>query len=121
MIAVIAFVVAIGGVSAFAFIPYTDETEPGGDWVYVPSGASKDDVRDSLKSALGSSMGMRVYILWNMMGGTPVRANGAYRVENGRSVHVTRCFLTAVLHDRDFRLHLFRTVMSFIGVLRRAI
>lgn len=85
MISVIAFVVAIGGVSAFAFIPYTDETEPGGDWVYVPSGASKDDVRDSLKSALGSSMGMRVYILWNMMGGTPVRANGAYRVENGRT------------------------------------
>lgn len=83
MISVIAVVVALGGVLAFAFIPYTDQTDEDGDWVYIPSDATGGSVRDSLKSALGSSMGTRAYLLWRMMGGDASRSNGAYRVTNG--------------------------------------
>ena len=83
MIAAIAVVVAMGGVFAFAFIPYTDQKSPDGDWLYIPEGASGAAVKDSLKSSLGSSMGTRVYVLWRMMGGEPSRSNGAYCVNDG--------------------------------------
>ncbi len=86
MITVIAFIVSIGALLAFAFIPYTDEhSSDGGDWIYIPAEATKASVRDSLKSSLGSSMGTRVYVLWRLMGGAPSRSNGAYRVENGQT------------------------------------
>ncbi|MCM1255635.1 MAG: endolytic transglycosylase MltG [Duncaniella sp.] len=84
MIAVIALFVAIGAVLAFAFIPYT-----GGDseeeWIYIPSTASTSSVKDSLKTNLGSSMGMRIYMLWKLMGGVPAKSQGAYRVKSGQT------------------------------------
>ncbi|WP_302062749.1 hypothetical protein, partial [uncultured Duncaniella sp.] len=64
MTAVIAIIVAIGAVFAFAFIPYTGGNDKEGDWVYIPHGASTAQVRDSLKNSLGSSMGTRIYIMW---------------------------------------------------------
>ncbi len=85
LITSIAIVAAIGGILAFAFIPYMDRSNPDGDWVYVPEGATDDAVRDSLKSSLGSSMGTRVYLLWKMQGGNPGSSNGAYRVDEGQT------------------------------------
>lgn len=84
MIGVMAVVVAMGSVLAFAFIPYTHGSDEG-DWVYVPHGASTAQVRDSLKESLGSSMGMRVYIMWKLMGNNPARTEGAYRMNPGQT------------------------------------
>lgn len=84
MIGVIAVIVAIGSVFAFAFIPYTSGTG-GGDWVYVPHGATPSQVKDSLKSSLGSSMGTRVYLMWKLMGNNPARTEGAYRIDFGQT------------------------------------
>ncbi len=84
MIAAIAFFVAIGAVLGFAFIPHTGAKE-GGDWVFVPEGADRKAVKDSLKSSLGSSMGTRVYMMWSLMGGTPSGSEGAYRIANGQT------------------------------------
>lgn len=54
-------------------------------WVKIPSGSTSADVRDSLRSALGSSMGNRVYMLWKLQGGSPEKAHGAYKVTEGRT------------------------------------
>ena len=84
MFAVIAVVVAMGGVLAFAVIPYTDAPDEG-SWVFVPKDSSREAVKDSLKSNLGSSMGTRVYMMWSLMGGSPKASNGAYRIDNGQT------------------------------------
>lgn len=89
MIAVIAFIVLIGSMFAFAFIPYRGASCPDGDWVYVPHDASHAQIKDSLKSRLGSSMGTRVYMIWRLMGGSSSRAEGAYRVPEGQTALAT--------------------------------
>ena len=84
MIAVIAVIVAIGSVLAFAFIPYAGGSEDG-EWVYVPHGATPSQVKDSLKTRLGSPMGTRVYVMWKLMGNNPARTEGAYRIDRGQT------------------------------------
>lgn len=84
MIAVMAVVVAVGSVLAFAFIPYTTGSSDG-DWVYVPHDATPAQVKDSLKTSLGSSMGTRVYIMWKLMGNSPAKTEGAYRIGFGQT------------------------------------
>ncbi len=49
-------------------------------WVYIPQGATTDEARDSIKSALGNNFGSRVAMLW---GGDAAAARGAYRIEPG--------------------------------------
>lgn len=85
MIAVIAVITASIALLSFAFIPYTSSRHDGGDWVYVPHDATPTQVRDSLRTSLGSSMGNRVYILWKLMGSSPQRTQGAYRINAGQS------------------------------------
>lgn len=51
--------------------------------VTVPREAGTSQVRDSLETHLGKSMGKRVYILWKLMGGTPSKAHGSYLVTRG--------------------------------------
>lgn len=85
MTAVIAIIVAIGAVFAFAFIPYTGGNDKEGYWVYIPHGASTAQVRDSLKNSLGSSMGTRIYIMWKLMGNNPAKTEGAYRMDPGQT------------------------------------
>ena len=84
MIAVIAVIVAIGSVLAFAFIPYVGGSDEG-EWVYVPHDATPSQVKNSLKTSLGSSMGTRVYVMWKLMGNNPARTEGAYRIDNGQT------------------------------------
>ena len=84
MIAAIALVVTFGSILAFAFIPYTSGSDDG-DWVYVPHDATTSQVKDSLKTALGSSMGTRVYIMWKLMGSNPAKTEGAYRINFGQT------------------------------------
>ena len=85
MTTAIAIIVTIGAIFAFAFIPYTGGTADDGDWVYVPDSASPSQVKDSLKTSLGSSMGTRVYIMWKLMGGNPTKSEGAYRISFGQT------------------------------------
>ena len=85
MIACIAVVVAIGSAMAFAFIPFMGHENSDTEWIYIPHGATKASVKDSLKTNLGSSMGTRVYVLWKLMGGAPYDSQGAYKVESGQS------------------------------------
>lgn len=55
---------------------------PGPDaaWVRIPSGATEQQVADSLRSALGESFGSKVASLWN---GNVRVSHGAYRIEPG--------------------------------------
>ena len=81
LITTIAIVVIFIALLAFAFIPYSGDTA----WVYVPKGSTTVAVRDSLKTNTGSSMGTRVYMLWQLMHGTPTRAHGAYEIKAGET------------------------------------
>lgn len=58
------------------FSPADGETT----WVYIPSDATKEAVRDSLRSVLGDDFGGKVASIWS---GEPQAAHGAYRVEPG--------------------------------------
>ncbi|MBD5224998.1 MAG: endolytic transglycosylase MltG [Bacteroidales bacterium] len=49
-------------------------------WVYIPEGATKSQVKDSLTSALGDNFGGSVAMLW---GGDAESARGAYRIVPG--------------------------------------
>lgn len=53
--------------------------------VNIPQGASKEDVRDSLKTALGDNYGRMVYNLWYVAAGDPAKAHGSYLIEPGQS------------------------------------
>ncbi len=50
-------------------------------WVYIPSGSTQGQVRDSLTSTLGAEMGGKVYTLWRWQDGNPEVSHGAYRVD----------------------------------------
>ncbi|MDE5828456.1 MAG: endolytic transglycosylase MltG [Duncaniella sp.] len=74
-------VIAVAMICYFTFNTYS-----GPDvMVYVPAGASKEQVKDSLKLRLGSSDGTRVYMLWSLSGGKPSVAHGAYEISDGQS------------------------------------
>ena len=86
--AAVALVVGVLTLLAFAYIPHSASHDDG-DWVYIPEGSSRAAVRDSLRSSLGSSMGMRVYLLWRLAGGNPEASDGAYRVADGQTALTT--------------------------------
>lgn len=69
------------GVLMYAFRGHDGEAA----WFYLPRNASAEAVADSLRVALGDSEGQRVYNLWQLQGGDPAKAHGAYRVEEGQS------------------------------------
>ena len=58
---------------------YSPDDDAAG-WVYIPAGATRESVRDSLESALGKDFGGKVASVWS---GEPSLARGAYRVEPG--------------------------------------
>ena len=84
LIAVIAFLVSIGAVFAFVFIPYSG-SEGRSEWIFIPKGSTAAAVKDSMKTNLGSSMGTRVYMIWKLMGGNTDTSQGAYKVSSGQS------------------------------------
>lgn len=88
MIGVLAVIAVILSIFAFAFIPFAGGRD-GGEWIYVPREATVAQVKDSLKTRLGSSMGTRVYMMWRLMGGSTSRAEGAYRIDNGETALTT--------------------------------
>lgn len=49
-------------------------------WVYIPQGATKEQVKDSLRTALGDKFGGTVAMLWS---GDPEASRGAYRIDPG--------------------------------------
>ncbi|MDE6485662.1 MAG: endolytic transglycosylase MltG [Duncaniella sp.] len=82
LIAGIAVPVALAALICY----FTFNTYSGPDvMVYVPADATKSQVKDSLKSTLGSSDGMRVYMIWSLSGGRPSVAHGAYEISDGQS------------------------------------
>ncbi|MCH5325877.1 MAG: endolytic transglycosylase MltG [Duncaniella sp.] len=83
MTAILAVIVALGAVVAFAYIPCSPNKDK--EWVCISRSADKDEVKNSLKSSLGSATGMRVYIIWSLMGGTPEGSVGAYRMDRGQT------------------------------------
>ena len=58
---------------------YSPDDDAAG-WVYIPAGATRESVRDSLESALGKDFGGKVASVWR---GESSMARGAYRVEPG--------------------------------------
>lgn len=84
LIAAIAAFVAICTVIGFVFIPYSGK-DGKSEWIYIPKGISTAAVRDSMKNALGSSMGNRVYVIWKLLGGNSEVSQGAYKVSGGQS------------------------------------
>lgn len=84
----IALMIAVGVVVTVAIVAavFCLATHDGdARWFYLPTTATNESVRDSLRSALGNSEGNKVYALWRAQGGKPERAHGAYRVEPGQS------------------------------------
>ena len=45
--------------------------------IYIPGGASDEDIRGILDSSTGAGYGGRVYMLWKKMDGTPSRSHGS--------------------------------------------
>lgn len=82
MIASLSVAAVFIGILLFALAPHTGAPE-GGDWVYIPRGSDNKTVKDSLRSSLGTSMGIRVYMMWKLMGGNAESAKGAYMIDNG--------------------------------------
>lgn len=74
-------VVIIGYLLFFALNSYTGPET----MVFIPRDATKAQVKDSLKTRLGSADGTRVYLIWKLSGGSPSVARGAYMVEPGQS------------------------------------
>lgn len=82
MITALSVAAVVGAILLFAFIPYSGDEKP---WIFVPEGATNAQLKDSLKTRLGSGMGMRVYALWRLEGGNPAASNGAYQVVPGQT------------------------------------
>lgn len=51
--------------------------------IYIPSGATAEQVGDTLRTRLGDSFGCKVYDIWKMQGGRPETARGSYVVKPG--------------------------------------
>lgn len=75
-------------VSGIALVQYSFATYKGKGqaWVHIPAGASTQAVGDSLRSAFGDDFGSRVYYLWQIAGGKPETARGAYRIDGSTRV-----------------------------------
>lgn len=82
MIGVLAVIAVIAAGVLFAFIPYSGSES---QWIRIPEGATISQVKDSLKTHLGSSMGTRVYAVWRAARGKTARANGAYLISPGET------------------------------------
>lgn len=74
-------VVVVGFLFLFAFNKYGGEDT----MLFIPSGSTTAQVRDSLKSRLGSADGLRVYLIWKYGGGNAHTSRGAYLIKNGES------------------------------------
>lgn len=79
------FIILAGVATLICFWALGLEGYRGGDtWVKVPKEATVGDLRDTLRTKLGSSMGNRVFMLWKLQGGDMQKAHGAYLVKNGQ-------------------------------------
>lgn len=68
-------IIAIG-LSALKYISSGETTSP--QWLYIPSGATNEAIRDSLVSSLGQQTGSDVYDIWKFTKAKPSQAHGAY-------------------------------------------
>lgn len=72
-------VIAIAACAAiFVMKSYHGEKQ----WIYIPSDATAQSVRDSLETHLGA-VGIDIYLIWRVMGGDTSAAHGAYLVSDG--------------------------------------
>lgn len=87
LITACAIIAIAGGLAIYALQSYHGEDA----WVYIPKDATKESVRDSLRSSLGNGEGTRVWALWSLAGGSPATAHGAYLISsNTRSIDTAR-------------------------------
>lgn len=75
-------VVAVIGIGLLYVLSRTFEAEMA-TRVNIPKNSTKESVRDSLQTALGSESGSLVYNLWRVAGGDVARAHGSYLVNPG--------------------------------------
>lgn len=75
-------VAAIVAVIVYQYLTKTYDKET--KWLYIPENSTEQSVVDSLKQ-LDTDFGGRVATLWKSMGGAPLTAHGAYRLEKGTS------------------------------------
>lgn len=87
LIGLLAVVVILISAAGFAGYKYLAGTYVGPDvWVYVPAGATSEQVLDSLVKSLGTDTGRKVYDMWNVKSGDAAKAHGAYKISNGSRV-----------------------------------
>lgn len=85
---VIVGVVVILGIIGYKYISNTYHGEDR--WLYIPSDATDESVKDSLNVYLGES-GKRVFMMWKFAEGTPQTTYGAYYVADGtKEVDIAR-------------------------------
>ena len=83
-VGVLCLLLAVGGYMVWRYVsmPFSAE-EPVR--IYIPGGASDEDIRGILDSSTGAGYGGRVYMLWKKMDGTPSRSHGSYVIDPGMS------------------------------------
>lgn len=68
---------------AIVVVGYISKQYSGGDvWVYIPTNANSQALKDSLSNNLGES-GERVVLMWKAMKGKEENAHGAYLIKSG--------------------------------------
>ena len=94
LIAVIIVLVA----GALWSLPYLTSATAETAMVYVPTGATNDQLRDSLESSLGKPFGTKVAQVLQWRGVDADRCSGAYRIEQGTNIINTA---RTIMHRRQ--------------------
>lgn len=79
-LAVAACVIIVAVLAVWNYVSLRQESE--GSWVYIPGNSTPAAIRDSLLKA-DEDFGERVFRLWELTGGRPEAAHGAYMFPRG--------------------------------------
>lgn len=85
LLAIVSCLAIMGAVAGFCL-----QSHRGGDtWIYIPTNASAEQIKDSLTLHLGAAEANRVMMLWRLQGGSADNAHGAYKIPHGQRSIIT--------------------------------
>lgn len=90
--------------------------------VVIPREADASQLRDSLETRLGTSMGKRVFALWKIMGGNAEEAHGSYLVTRGEmALRIARNLATGRQTPVKLTFNNVRTMPQLAGKVAAAV
>lgn len=78
---ILAAIILIGAALIFTLSSYSGR----GQWIYVTPGMENSELKDTLKSRLGTALGNKTYFLFKLQGGDTKNSIGAYKISDGQS------------------------------------